>query len=274
MKQRVALLPARLPASPFGLVFRSRLPLALFLLFTLAGCQTPPPKSSKPIFTGDAAIGDVRDEAANAAGLGAATPAFRRLKFALRTVAKGKLIGESTETLKAASKGYGQSLEEITYNLRGGKCTVFNRTTAVAVGGFLTLVESAETWSSDCADLGGGRERRQIVAIAIKSGQLFPLKVGNKLSLEYTVAGSGSEQDTGRAQYEESAEEAYEVAERIADYRLADGRSLGEVFVVRVTSIKGKAKKKRSYEFMYSTRLGWRVGYSTDIRYTLVDWSQ
>ena len=265
-------LSSRLSVSLFGLASRSRFPVTL-LVFALAACQTAP-KVSKPLFTGDASISDVRDEAASGAGLGAPTPAFRRLKFTIRTAAKGKLIGESTETLKAASKGYGQSLEEITYSLAGGKCTVYNRTTAVAVGGFLSYVEAAETWSSNCSEFGGGRDRRQVVTMTVKSGQLFPLKVGNKLSLEYTVLGSGSERDTGRAQYEETAEETYEVAERIADFRLADGRSLGEAFLVRVTAVKGKARKKRSYEFVFSTRLGWRVAYSTDIRYTLVDWSQ
>ncbi len=78
--------------------------------------------------------------------------------------------------------------------------------------------------------MGGGVTRREVTSIQIKSGQLFPLKVGNKLALQYTVLGSDSEQDTGVAQYEETAEESYEVIERIPEFRLDNGRSVGEAF--------------------------------------------
>jgi hypothetical protein len=225
----------------------------------------------KPLFIGSPVISDLRAQTASAGALGAPAPGFKRLRFAIRVSATGKAIGESTETLKAASSGYGQYLEEVTYHLSGGTCTALNRTEAVGVGGFLTLLQAGQIWSSDCAGLGGGVTRREVTSIQIKSGPLFPLKVGNKLTLQYTVAGSDNEQDTGVAQYEETAEESYEVVERIPEFRLDSGRSLGEVFVVRVVAI-NSARKKRSYEFVFSTRLGWRVGYSTDVRYALVDW--
>jgi len=53
----------------------------------------------------------------------------------------------------------------------------------------------------------------------------------------------------------------------------ANGRSLGEAYLIRVNaSVTGH--KKRTYEFAFSTRLGWRVAYSTSVRYSLVDWRQ
>jgi len=225
----------------------------------------------KPLFIGSPIVSDLRAETASAAALGAPAPGFKRLKFAIRVGATGKPIGESSETLKAASGGYGQYLEEVTYHLAGGTCTALNRTEAVGIGGFLPLLQAGQIWSSDCTGWGAGVTRREVIRIEIKAGPLFPLKVGNKLTLQYTVAGSDSEQDDGIARYEETAEESYEVVERIPEFRLESGRSLGEAFVVRVAAI-SSARKKRSYEFVFSTRLGWRVGYSTDIRYTLVDW--
>jgi hypothetical protein len=227
--------------------------------------------TGKRLFIGSPVISDLRPETASVGALGASVPAFRRLAFSIRVSASGKLIGESTETLKAASDGYGQYLEDATYHVDGGKCTVLNRTEAVGVGGFLTLLQAAQIWSSDCERWGAGFARREVTAIRVKSGQLFPLQVGNKLSLQYSVLGSDSERDSGTAQYEETAEETYEVVERIPQFRLDNGRSLGEAFLIRVAASGGG--KKRSYEFVFSTRLGWRVAYSTDVRYTLVDWT-
>jgi hypothetical protein len=242
------------------------------LALALPACQGAR-KVAQPLFTGAPAIADLGAEAGGTAVLPAPAPAFKRLKFSIRAAASGKTIGESTETLKAAAGGYGQFLEETTYRLMGGKCTVLNRSEAVAIGGFLTLLQTGEIWSPDCADMAGGRDRRQLGEVRVRSGRLFPLAAGNKLSLHYRVLGSDSEQDTGRASYEETWEETYEVVERIADYRLEDGRSLGEVFMIRVSAT-GSTRKQRTYTFAFSTRLGWRVAYATDIRYSLVDWLQ
>jgi len=256
---------------------RARITLGITLLaIGLAACQSPASKAKsagKPIFIGSPAVSDLRPDTTNAAALGAPTPAFKRLRFAIQVVASGKTIGESIESLKAASSGYGQYFEDVTYHVNAGKCTVLNRTEAVGVGGFLTLLQAGQIWSPDCEGWGGGMVRREVNSMRIKSGNLFPLKVGNKLELQYTVAASDSERDTGRAQYEETAEESYEVIERIPEFPLADGRSLGEAYVVRVNaSLTGH--KKRTYEFAFSTRLGWRVAYSTSVRYSLVDWTQ
>ena len=246
------------------------------LMLGLSGCQSPASKAKstgKPIFIGNPAVSDLRPETANTAALGAPMPAFKKLSFAIQVVASGKTIGESVETLKAASSGYGQYHEDVTYHVNAGKCTVLNRTEAVGVGGFLTLLQAGQIWSPDCEGWGGGMVRREVNSMRIKSGNLFPLKVGNRLELEYAVAASDSERDTGRAQYEEVAEETYEVIERIPDFRLDNGRSLGEAYLIRVNaSLTGH--KKRSYEFAFSTRLGWRVAYSTSVRYALVDWTQ
>lgn len=251
-------------------------PVAIAVLaIALSACQSVnqgAKKTGKPLFIGSPVISDLRPEAASVNALAAPVPAFKKLTFSIRVSASGKIIGESTETLKAASGGYGQYVEDATYHVDGGKCTVLNRVEAVAVGGFLTLLQAGQIWSSDCEGWGAGFARREVTAIRVKSGQLFPLKVGNKLSLQYSLVGSDSERDTGTAQYEETAEEAYEVVERIPEFRLDSGRSLGEAFLIRVAA-SGSGRKKRSYEFTFSTRLGWRVAYSTDIRHTLVGWT-
>jgi hypothetical protein len=241
----------------------------------LSACQSANQNAkgtAKPLFIGSPRLSDLRPETASASGLGAPVAAFKRLTFSIRVSASGKIIGESTETLKAASGGYGQYVEDVRYRLNAGKCTVLNRTEGLAVGGFLTLLQAAQTWSPDCEGWGAGYSRREVAGIRIKSGQLFPLKVGNKLLLQYTVLGSDSERDTGTAQYEETAEESYEVVERIPEFRLDNGRSLGEAFLIRVAA-SSTGRKKRSYEFVFSTRLGWRVAYSTDVKYALVDWT-
>ncbi len=252
------------------------IPVAIAVLaIALSACQSANPvakSTGKPLFIGSPVISDVRPETASVGALGASVPAFKKLTFSIRVVASGKIIGESTETLKAASGNYGQYLEDATYHFDGGRCTVLNRIEAVGVGGFLTLLQVGQIWSSDCEGWGAGFTRREVAGIRVKSGQLFPLQVGNKLALQYSVLASDSERDTGTAQYEETAEEAYEVVERIPEFRLDSGRSLGEAFLVRVV-VSGSGRKKRSYEFVFSTRLGWRVAYSTDIRYTLVDWT-
>ena len=246
------------------------------LAIGLSACQSPASKAKttgKPIFIGNPVVSDLRPDTTNAAALGAPVPAFKMLRFSIRVVASGKTIGESIETLKGASSGYGQYLEDVTYHVNAGKCTVLNRTEAVGVGGFLTLLQAGQIWSPDCEGWGGGMVRREVSSMRVKSGNLFPLKVGNKLELQYTVAASDSERDTGRAQYEETAEETYEVIERIPEFRLDNGRSLGEAYLIRVNaSLTGH--KKRTYEFAFSTRLGWRVAYSTSVRYALVDWTQ
>jgi hypothetical protein len=248
----------------------------MLLAIGLSACQSSAPKatkSNKPIFIGNPAISDLRFETTGVAALGAPVPSFKKLRFAIQVVASGKTVGESIETLKAASSGYGQYVEDVTYHVNAGKCTVLNRSDAVGIGGFVTLLQAGQTWSPDCEDWGGGMVRREVSSMRVKSGRLFPLKVGNRLELQYTIAASDSERDTGRAQYEESAEETYEVTERIAEFRLDNGRSLGEAYVIRVnSSLTGH--KPRTYEFAFSTRLGWRVAYSTTVRYVLLDWAQ
>lgn len=249
-------------------------PLILLLACALSGCQTAKPVvHQKGLFLGSPAVADLKAEVRSAEALSAPPPAFRRLLFSVRVNATGKTIGEATETLKTASGGYGQYLEEITYRLLSGQCTVFNRSEAVAVGGFLPLLQAGQIWSPDCADWGGGITRREVNALRRVSGQLFPLAVGNRIALQYTLVGSDIGEDNGLAQYQESAEESYDVVERIADFRLDNGRSIGEVFRVRVTA-STSVRKKRVYEFLFSTRLNWRVGYTTDIRYILLDWTE
>jgi hypothetical protein len=238
------------------------------LALGLAGCQSAKP-IEKPLFVGPPDLAHV--QAAALADLGAPVPAFKQIKLLVHAPGDGHIMGTSVETLKAATGGAGRYVEEAIYHVLGGKCTVNNRTDAVGVGGFVVLQELAESWSPDCEGWGTGYGRREVSAIT-QSGRLFPLKVGNRLTLRYTVIGTDRGRDEGVADYEEVAEESYEVIERQPDYRLENGRNLGEVFAIRATSV--KAGKRRTYTFLFSTMLGWRVGYTTDVRVVLVDWAR
>ncbi|HTT39980.1 MAG TPA: hypothetical protein VMH32_20215 [Burkholderiales bacterium] len=240
---------------------------AVLLAVGLTGCQSTK-QIEQPVFTGPPSIGGLRVETPPA--LSAPTPHFKQLKLSLLAPRDGHVIGMAIESLKAADKGLGQYTEDAAYGMGRQKCTLNNRSDAVGVGGFLVLQEVAQTWSTDCPNWGKGTVRREVSSMEVLSGQLFPLKVGNKLKLRYTVLGSERGQDEAVADSAENWEESYEVVERVPDYRLANGRSLGEVFVVRTTTLIGR--KERKYTFLYSTLLAWRVGYTTDMRVVLVDW--
>jgi len=240
---------------------------AVLLTVSLSACQSAK-KIEQPVFTGPPSIGGLRVEAPPA--LSAPTPHFKQLKLSLRAPRDGHVIGMAIETLKAAGKGLGQYTEDAAYGMAREKCTLNNRSDAVGVGGFLVLQEVAQTWSADCPDWGMGAVRREVSSMEVLSGQLFPLKVGNKLKLRYTVLGTQRSQEEAVPDSEEKWEESYEVVERIPEYRLENGRSLGEVFVVRTTALTGR--RQRKYTFFYSTLLAWRVGYTTDVRVVLIDW--
>ena len=254
-------------------VDRFRLAPILVALLTIAGCQSAkPPAERTPIFVGSPGLSEVRAGTAALASLGAPPPTAKQLRFRVRTAKTNKEVGISTETLKASKDGYAQFLEETAYSVSKGQCSLLIRNEAVAVGGFLTLLEAGQMWSPDCAGLTGGKSRREISSGEV-SGQLFPLKVGNELALRYKIQGSESETESGFADYEESIEEKYEVIERLADFKSANGQTVGEVFRIR-TAIKRSRGKPRTYEFLFSTALGWRVGYRTDLEATLVDFSR
>jgi hypothetical protein len=238
----------------------------------VAGCHSAKQTERKPLFVGTPKISELQPGARTLMSLGAPLPTVKRLNFTIRTKASGKIIGASTETLKAAGAGYAELLEDTAYRIAGGQCNISSRSEAVGVGGFLALLEAAHIWSPDCPRLAGGRDRRAVIDARI-SGQLFPLRVGNQASVHYTVLGSDSDEDTGFATYDETLDESYQVVERIADFRAGNGKSVGEVFRIQ-TSLTTSRGKKRAYEFLFSTALGWRVGYRTDLEAILIDWLQ
>ncbi|MEO8629619.1 MAG: hypothetical protein ABI612_16200 [Betaproteobacteria bacterium] len=245
----------------------------LFAVLMSAGCQTAkPPVERTPIFVGSPGLSEVRPGTLALASLGAPPPTAKQLRFSVRTAKTNRKVGISTETLKATKDGNAQFLEETAYSVSKGRCSLLIRNEAVAVGGFLTLLEAGQMWSPDCAGLTGGKSRREMTGGTV-AGQLFPLKVGNKLAIRYKIQGSESETDTGFAEYEESIDEAYEVIERAVDFKTANGQSVGEVFRIR-TAVKTSRGKPRIYEFLFSTALGWRVGYRTDLEATLIEFSR
>ena len=249
-----------------------RAALTMVLALSVAGCQSAKKAPGKPLFVGAPNPTEVRPAARALAELGAPLPTVKRLRFAMRAKATGKIIGESTETLKGFGEGSAQLLEETQYRIMGGQCNILSRSEALTVGGFLSLLETAHIWSPDCPRVAGGRDRRQVID-ARTSGRLFPLKVGNQAGVHYTVLGSDSDEDTGFATYDEVVDEAYQVVERIASFKASNGQSVGEVFRIQTTLTSSRGKK-RAYEFLFSTALGWRVGYGTDLEAILIDYVQ
>lgn len=249
-----------------------RAAVLIALAVGIAGCQSARKTERKPLFVGSPKFSELEPAARTLAVLGAPLPAVKRLRFTIRTTASGKVIGASTETLQAVAAGYAELLEETAYRIAGGQCNITSRSEAVTVGGFLALLEAAQIWSADCPRLAGGRDRRAVTHARI-SGPLFPLRVGNQASVHYAVRGSDSDEDTGFATYEETVDETYQVVERIADFRASSGQSVGEVFRIQ-TQLTTSRGKKRAYEFLFSTALGWRVGYRTDLEAILIDWLQ
>jgi hypothetical protein len=249
----------------------ARLGLALALGVALSsGCQSKPSSMGESMFIGTPVISSLRPEIVALHALGAPKPAVRRLELAVRVSANGKSFGTSSELVGNVSEGYGEYVEEGAYRATDGSCALSSRNQAVAAGGFLVLLETAEVWSPDCG--GGGTTRSEATRMQVVSGQLFPLQVGNRLALRYVQLESGEDARQGAAQQRRTVDAVYEVIERIADLRTSSGRSVGEVYVIRVTE--NKRGKQNVFEFSFSTALGWRVGYKTDLTAVLVDWTR
>jgi len=245
-------------------------PLLVLGLALLAGCQSGPRKPPEPMFVGTPVLSSLRPEILALHALDAPPPAVRRLQLAVHVSANGKPFGNSLEVLGKVSDGYAEYLEEGAYRATDGSCTLSSRNQAVAAGGFLVLLEIAEVWSPDCG--GGGSTRAEATKMQVVSGQLFPLKVGNRLALHYVLLESGEGALEGTAQQARPVDAVYEVIERIADLHTANGRSIGEAYVVRATE--NRRGKPSTFEFTFSTALNWRVGYKTDLTAVLVDWSR
>ena len=153
--------------------------MALLGLCLLCACQSTAKRVRVPMFVGKPVISSLRPEIVALHALGAPKPAVRRLQLAVRVTANGKPLGESTERIGQTSDGFGEYVEEGSYRATDGRCTLSSRNQGVAIGGFLELLEADEVWSPDCG--GGGSTRSEATAMEIVSGQLFPLKVGNRL---------------------------------------------------------------------------------------------
>ncbi len=243
---------------------------AVLALGALSGCKSPASTVRKPMFVGTPMVSGLRPEITALHALGAPAPAVRRLELKIRVTANGKPLGVSSETVGRSSEGYGEYVEEGTYRSTDGQCGLASHNQGVAIGGFLILLESDQVWSPDCG--GGGSTRAEAARLEIVSGQLFPLKVGNKLILRYTLLESGEGGIEGIAEQERMVDATYEVMERIPELRTEAGRSIGEVYVIRVTE--NRRGKPKTYEVSYATQLGWRVGYKTDLTAVLVDWTR
>jgi hypothetical protein len=244
--------------------------MLLLTLGAAGGCHSAYKVNREPMFVGTPVISSLRPEIVSLRGLGAPPPAVHRLQLDVRVTANNKPLGTSSETLGRTTQSYGQYVEEGSYRSTDSRCGLSSRNEAVAIGGFLVLLESAQTWSPDCG--GGGSRRSEATRMEIVSGRLFPLQVGNRLELRYVLLESFEGEPEGSARPGTPVSAVYEVTERIADLRSANGRSVGEAYVIRVTE--NTRGKRNMLDFTYSTALAWRVGYKTDLTAVLADWDR
>ena len=85
------------------------------------------------------------------------------------------------------------------------------------------------------------------------SGQLFPLKVGNKLSIQYASENSMEKGKKRTKVYE------YEVTKKIASYVLNGSELPGDVFEITLHSDESKKGKVLPATFLFSSHLGWII---------------
>jgi len=236
----------------------------------LAGCDTAK-RVEAPMFTGSPEIAHVRPDISILDALGTPpTPNFKILQLAIRGAAKGPKIGNVNITLNSSTERFGQTTETYSYEAFGGKCTVLRYGQLVQLAGLINLMSSVKIWSDNCNGWGAGFDRRELVQVRDAQGSLFPMKVGNKASLTLDTLISKSKTATGLSETEDSLKMTLEVVRRIPDFIVeSTGKSLGEVFVIRRTDSTGQ-----SQDLLFSTQLGWQIGYDNGLSVSIVDWSQ
>jgi hypothetical protein len=233
----------------------------------LAGCDTYR-AMHEPIFTGPPRFEALRPETQALEELDFPEPNFEALTFRFEHGVTGENLGSMTITRQSVRGSYALIRENLDLYTFSGRCLTHHTATTISLGGFLLLQSTGKTWSSNCTGWGAGYSRHEMAHITHLSGSLFPMKPGNRLELHYIILSSTGERDDGVSEYGSSVETVFTVAQRIPDYRLPSGERIGEVFVLNVEETEdGKASSL--HEILFSESLGWRVGYSTDLRVRL-----
>ncbi len=93
----------------------------------------------------------------------------------------------------------------------------------------------------------------QVTELKVLSGQLFPLKVGNKLIIQRASTNS-MEKGKSRSNTLE-----YEVTKQINDYLLNNSKLPGDVFEITVHSELSKKSASLPPKILFSSHLGWVV---------------
>jgi hypothetical protein len=236
---------------------------------TLAGCGTAN-RVEAPMFTGNPSIAHLRGDMAGLDALGTPPkPNFKTLRLSIRDEQKDLNIGGQEVTLDSSTPKFGEATEKIIYKAFGGKCTVLRDQQSVQVAGLIQLMYSGSIRSNDCNGWGAGFDRRELVQVREPQGSLFPMQVGNKASLTLVTLVSKAKSDTGLSETEDVANVTFEVVQRIPDFWVESaGKSLGEVFVIRRKDSIGQS------DLLFSTQLGWQIGYKNGLSVSVVDWTQ
>ena len=252
---------------------RALLTASMTVILLVAGCG-PVPIGAKavrePIFTGKPSFNTLRQETRAAEALGFPEPRFSSLVFTVEDAASGESLG-SMEITRLNSQGVHTRVNEsFAVTTFGGRCLRLQETELISLGSLLTLQSVGTVWSPNCTGWGAGHGRTETTQITLLSGNLFPLKPGNRLALRYTSLFTETETDDGMSEYGESVEVTFHVTQRISDYRLPNGRAIGDVFLLDVArTAEGQASS--THEVLLSESIGWRVGQTTDLRVRLTD---
>lgn len=115
----------------------------------------------------------------------------------------------------------------------------------------------------------------EIVKITDVSGKLFPLKVGNQLSFDYTAYVK-----TYSGMQEEQGEYVYQVVRKQQGYQGSENPVIGPVYVIKLMrKTRSQPALEPMNEYYFSTKLGWyvqatyyRQGQAVVV-YRLVNWS-
>lgn len=238
------------------------------VMLVIAGCQTYQ-SVQEPMFTGRPNLEALRPEIKSLEGLGFPQPKFEVLRFAFEHGENGSRLGSLTITRRSTRGSYILASEKLRLRTFSGKCVTLQESETVSLGGLLRLQSTSTVWSPNCTGWGAGQGRDEVSQITYLSGSLFPMKPGNKLELHHKSLLSRDGTDDGMSEYGQNTEETFAVVRKISDYQLSNGTNIGDVFLLNATT-RVDGEEITSREVLFSEKVGWTIGYTTDVRARLV----
>jgi len=229
------------------------------------------PETKKPMFVGMPAIEKLRPEARARFAKDVPAPNFKTAQYVWQEGLNGAVYGRSDFEIVTAREGYAEIRDSQRFNFR---CSFWINEQRVLVAGVMDQMVSRAIGGASCGPGGVGYFDWEIAEITNVEGELFPLRLGNRLAYtqrELASAGNASQSTgpfgmtidqstpvgTGFSERERISTVTVEVVERISDFYSIGGKRIGEVFVLRRTS-KSPSETDVS-ELHYSTVLNWPV---------------